>query len=50
MSIINALLDPSLNYFVNDYNIIAGNQAQAYYELIRDLLDQGTILLQRHFH
>ena len=45
--------DPNLILFVNDYNIIAGNEAQKYIELIQSLLDQGApisgIGVQGHF-
>ena len=33
---------PELLLFVNDYNIIAGSEADTYTSLIQDLLDQGA--------
>ena len=33
---------PELLLFVNDYNIIAGTEADTYTSLIQDLLDQGA--------
>ena len=45
--------DPELLFFVNDYNIIAGNQEAKYRELIQTLLEQGApisgIGVQGHF-
>lgn len=45
--------DPELLLFVNDYNIIAGNQANKYRQLIQGLLDEGApisgIGVQGHF-
>jgi len=45
--------DPELLLFVNDYNIIAGNEESKYRKLIQNLLDQGApisgIGVQGHF-
>ena len=45
--------DPHLQLFVNDYNIISGNQVDKYVALIQGLLDQGApvsgIGVQGHF-
>ena len=45
--------DPQMVLFVNDYNIIAGNEVNKYVTLIQGLLDEGTpisgIGVQGHF-
>ena len=45
--------DPQMVLFVNDYNIIAGNEVNKYVALIQGLLDEGTpisgIGVQGHF-
>ena len=45
--------DPEMMLFVNDYNIIAGNQGSKYVTFIKELLGQGApisgIGVQGHF-
>ena len=45
--------DPQMVLFVNDYNLIAGNEVNKYVALIQGLLDEGTpisgIGMQGHF-
>lgn len=46
-------LDPDALLFVNDYNIISGNETDAYIDQIRDLQSQGIVIdavgVQGHF-